>query len=42
MEEVKKVLGWIIDTRSLKISPLLDKHSKWSFSMDHIISEGKS
>jgi hypothetical protein len=41
MEEVMKVLGWIINTRSLTTSLPHDKHSKWSSSIDTIISEGK-
>ncbi len=41
MEEVMKVLGWIINTRSLTTSLPHDKHSKWSSSIDNIISEGK-
>jgi hypothetical protein len=29
MEEVKTVLGWVLNTRTLKISLPSHKHSKW-------------
>jgi len=28
MEEIKKILGWIVNTRSLTIALTPDKHSK--------------
>jgi hypothetical protein len=38
MEEVKTVLGWIINTRSLSISLPVDKYSKWSSHIKEISS----
>jgi hypothetical protein len=41
-EEVKIVLGWIVNTRSLLISLPSDKHERWSKDINKMISSGKS
>jgi hypothetical protein len=41
MEEVKIVLGWQINTRSLTISLPPDKHNKWSKNIESMISNHK-
>jgi hypothetical protein len=38
LEEVKTVLGWIINTRTLLISLPVDKYSKWSNQISLILS----
>jgi hypothetical protein len=42
LEEVKKVLGWIINTRSLKISLPSDKFTEWSRDIQNTLSAKKS
>jgi hypothetical protein len=37
-KEVKVVLGWVINTRSLLISLPLDRHTKWSLDISKMIS----
>jgi hypothetical protein len=41
MEEIKKILGWIVNTRSLTIALPPDKHSEWTASIEAIITAGK-
>jgi antitoxin component of MazEF toxin-antitoxin module len=41
MEEIKKILGWIVNTHSSTIALPLDKHSKWTAYIETIISTGK-
>jgi len=38
MDECKIILGWQINTRSLQISLPLDKHLKWIYQINSIIS----
>ncbi len=42
LEEVKKVLGWILNTRSLTLSLPHDKLSDWSHDIRKLISRKKS
>jgi hypothetical protein len=41
-EEVKIVLGWVVNTRSLVISLPSDKYKRWSEDINKMISSGKS
>jgi len=41
-DEVKMVLGWVINTRSLIISLPLDKYTKWSLDINKMISSRKT
>jgi len=42
LEEIKIVLGWIINTRSLLLSLPDDKHRKWSANINKMIASGKA
>jgi len=42
LEEVKTVLGWVIDTRSLLISLPVHKFQNWSNEIDDMLKAGKS
>jgi len=41
LEEIKTVLGWVINTRNLLISLPPDKHKKWSSDITKIIQSKK-
>ena len=41
-EEVKVVLGWIINTRNLLISLPQDKHKKWTTDLNRMIASGST
>jgi len=42
LEEVKKVLGWILNSRSLKISLPTDKFNEWSRDIQSLLHSKKS
>jgi len=42
LEEVKTVLGWVINTRNLTISLPVDKHKKWTADISKIIHRKKA
>jgi len=41
MEETKVILGWIVDTRSLKISLPMDKYKRWITDIERLLSSPK-
>ncbi len=38
VEECKIVLGWFIDTRSMQVALPSDKHKKWLFQIEKVLS----
>ena len=40
LEEIKTILGWVFDTRRLKVSLPQDKYKAWSSTIESILQKG--